>query len=69
MSLVLDLAAMPRPSRNQPKPTKKTCIPGDKLYSVADGYRCGFGTYQERGNIIASQCGYVEVVQSKSDVC
>ena len=66
MSLILDLAAMPRSAKKPPKEKKKTCIPGDRLFNISDGYRSGFGTYEERGSIIASLYGYVCVRETAS---
>uniref|UniRef100_A0A914XQL4 Exosome complex component N-terminal domain-containing protein n=1 Tax=Panagrolaimus superbus TaxID=310955 RepID=A0A914XQL4_9BILA len=54
-----------RKTNNMPA-KKKTCIPGDKLFNVSDGYKAGFGTYQERGAIIASLYGFVCVSESKN---
>ena len=66
MSLILDLARMPRSAKKPAKEKKKTCIPGDRLFNISDGYRSGFGTYEERGSIIASLCGYVCVRETAS---
>lgn len=66
MSLVLDLAAMPRIPKKPVKERKKTCIPGDKLFQISDGYRSGFGTFEERGWIIASLFGFVSIRETKA---
>jgi exosome complex RNA-binding protein Rrp4 len=56
---------MPRHTRKTNKSKKKTCIPGDKLFNVSDGYKAGFGTYEERGTIIASLYGFICISESK----
>ncbi|KAE9555958.1 hypothetical protein FO519_000814 [Halicephalobus sp. NKZ332] len=57
---------MPRSAKKSTKEKKKTCIPGDRLFNSSDGYRSGFGTYEERGSIIASLHGYVCVKETGS---
>uniref|UniRef100_A0A7E4UVU8 ECR1_N domain-containing protein n=1 Tax=Panagrellus redivivus TaxID=6233 RepID=A0A7E4UVU8_PANRE len=66
MSLLFDLASVPRVSKRPQKARKKTCIPGDVLFKAAEGYRAGFGTYEERGSIIATLYGFVCVLEAKS---
>ncbi|KAF7638850.1 EXOSC1 domain-containing protein [Meloidogyne graminicola] len=41
--------------------TKKVCIPGDKLFDVADGYRAGNGCFEFYGKLLSSLTGYVHV--------
>uniref|UniRef100_A0A914QD41 Exosome complex component N-terminal domain-containing protein n=1 Tax=Panagrolaimus davidi TaxID=227884 RepID=A0A914QD41_9BILA len=72
MSLLMDISAMPRRNARKiaskaeaPADKKKICIPGDKLFNSSDGYKAGFGTYEERGSIIASLYGIVCITESK----
>uniref|UniRef100_A0A915N5R7 Exosome complex component CSL4 C-terminal domain-containing protein n=1 Tax=Meloidogyne javanica TaxID=6303 RepID=A0A915N5R7_MELJA len=44
-----------------PDPCNKVCIPGDKLFSVSDGYRAGNGCFEFYGILVASLTGYVNV--------
>ncbi|KAL7069883.1 hypothetical protein ACQ4LE_010882 [Meloidogyne hapla] len=43
------------------EPSKKVCIPGDKLFNVADGYRAGNGCFEFYGTLIASLTGFVHI--------
>lgn len=65
MSLLLDLSSMPKNARKIIKAKRKSCIPGDHLFNVSDGYKPGFGAYEERGTVIASLYGYVYVSERK----
>uniref|UniRef100_A0A914GXY0 Exosome complex component CSL4 n=1 Tax=Globodera rostochiensis TaxID=31243 RepID=A0A914GXY0_GLORO len=44
---------------------KRACIPGELLFSVADGYHAGNGCYEFHGSVFASLSGFVHVFSLK----
>lgn len=61
-SLLLDQSILPGFSNTQ---SERTCIPGDKLFTAADGYYAGLGCYEFHGAIYASLAGFVHVFNPK----
>lgn len=64
-SLLLDLSILPGCFTNQ---KDKTCIPGEKIFCIKDGYRAGNGCYELNDNIYASLAGFVYVFTSENSV-
>ena len=58
---------LPQTSNGQQENT--VCTPGDKLFSVSDGFHAGSGCYEFHGTIRASLTGYVHVYELKNSVC